>query len=330
MNPHDTDWLSLHIYLSGVPETEAFMEEQLAPRLRGWTASALLDSWFFIRYWEGGPHIRVRLAGPIAADAEAVRAELAQATRDYLIADPVTREVYYRAHSFDGQPVDHEALPWHEQGSVVQVPYEAEIQRYGGIEALGASERLFGLSSSIAMSVVKATRHDMAKRASLSFGLMAASILATRVSLNAMGQFFRHYAAFWASYHGAPVAPAGAGVAATPGQVEALQRLVRQVSRGAEALDLHSRWARGVAEFVDELDQLRGAGVLVSPFDGKPAVDEQRYGMAVQNILSSQIHMLNNRLGIVPASEQVLAAALQRAAEAAARTNTVETGVLVS
>jgi hypothetical protein len=213
---------------------------------------------------------------------------------------------------------------------VVQIPYEAEIQRYGGPEALAASEKLFHLSSSIAMSVVKATRSDMAKRASLSFGLMAASILATRVSLPAMAQFFRHYAAFWANYHGAPVAPSTPGVAATPGQVEALQRLVRQVSRGAEALDLHGRWARGIDEFVGEMGRLRDAGVLVSPFDGKPAVDEARYGMAVQNILSSQIHMLNNRLGIVPASEQVLAAALHRAAEAAGRIAQPETGVLVS
>jgi hypothetical protein len=330
MNHQQPDWLSLHIYLSGVPETEAFMEEQLAPRLRSWTSAGQLDSWFFIRYWEGGPHIRVRLTGSITADAESVRADLADAAQAYLIDQPVTREIYYQAHSFDGKPVDHAALPWHEQGSVVAIPYEAEIQRYGGPEALLASERLFGLSSSIAMSVVKATRHDMAKRASLSFGLMAASILATQVSLQAMGQFFRHYAAFWANYHGAPVAPASPAIAATPSQVNALQRLVRQVSRGAEALDLHSRWARGVAEFVDELDQLRGAGLLVSPFDGKPALDEQRYGIAVQNILSSQIHMLNNRLGIVPASEQVLAAALQRAAEAAARTATTETGVLVS
>ena len=329
MTTHHADWLSLHVYLAAVPETEAFLEEQLAPRIRGWAAAGLLDSWFFIRYWEGGPHIRVRLSGTVAADAQAVREELEMAARSYLVAQPVTREIYYRSHSFDGTPVDRSALPWHEQGSVVAVPYEQEIQRYGGPEALAASERLFGLSSSIAMSVVKATRHDMAKRASLSFGLMAASILATRVSLQAMGQFFRHYAAFWANYHGAAAAQ-GPAVAATPGQVESLRRLVRQVGKGAEALDLHGRWARGVEEFVDELDQLRGAGVLVSPFDGKPALDEQRYGMAVQNILSSQIHMLNNRLGVIPASEQVLAAALQRAAEAAARTAQPETGVLVS
>jgi thiopeptide-type bacteriocin biosynthesis protein len=322
MTASHTPWLSLHVFLSDVPQTERFLDEQLAPLVRRWRDDGALAHWFFIRYWEGGPHVRVRLSGDIAGQAAQVQALLREAAHRYLVADPVSREVYYRAHQFDGVKKDPATLPWHEQGSVELIDYEPEIQRYGGEAALAASERLFCESSDIALGAVRSTLGDMPRRLSLSFGLMAASILATRVSVEAMASFFRNYAAFWAGHSTLNATLAGrlnGNHPVPPGQVETLQRLVRQANRAEQARDMHTAWMDGVAGLVDELAALRARGELVSPFTGQPVKDEQAYGFAVQNILSSHIHMLNNRLGIVPTAEMVLAAALHRAASAASR-----------
>lgn len=329
MTASHTPWLSLHVFLSDVPQTERFLDEQIAPLVKRWRGDGTLARWFFIRYWEGGPHVRVRLSGLIASQAEEVRNLLQERAQSYLVADPVSREVYYRAHQFDGHPVDHRQLAWYEQGSVEPIEYEPEIQRYGGPAALAASEKLFCESSDIAITLVRQTMGDMPRRLSLSFGLMAATILATRVSVEAMAGFFRNYAAFWANHSTLNATLAGRlkqDHPVPPQQIETLQRLVRQSNRAERTQDLHHAWMNGVTALVDELAALRAKGELISPFTGKPVLDDTAYGFAIQNILSSHIHMLNNRLGIVPTAEMVLAAALHRAAMAASRVPNHATG----
>ncbi|MYT25707.1 hypothetical protein GTW69_36490, partial [Streptomyces sp. SID7760] len=82
--------------------------------------------WFFIRYHEGGPHLRIRFrgagsGGDAARDAAALAAELALAAAG---TTPATG-------TWPGR-----------HGEVRVVAYEPETERYGGPPALPVAEEL--------------------------------------------------------------------------------------------------------------------------------------------------------------------------------------------
>lgn len=67
-------WLSFHVFLPGAFET--FLVDYLLPAVTAGLAAGRLKRFFFIRYSEGGYHLRLRfLPGP-AAGAEDIKAEL--------------------------------------------------------------------------------------------------------------------------------------------------------------------------------------------------------------------------------------------------------------
>lgn len=310
---HDTahPWLSIHCFLADQARLEAFLLDAVAPLVREWQQAGLVDQWFFIRYWEGGPHLRLRLAGPVASREEAAIEPLRARIGDYLSSKPLDRQTYYASHGFDGAPVDPESLSWFEDGSVVRIDYEPELQRYGGVEAVRASERLFAQSSALAIALTRATSGDLARRMATALPLMAATLLSTGRDAAGVAVFFRTYADFWAGYSDAnrSLAAQIAVGEAQPSLVAALARLTGGAATGPVAA-----WAKAVESFVAELAEIRGAGLLRSPFDSSPVRDDMAFRNAVDSILGSHIHMLNNRLGIVPAGELILATNIARAA----------------
>ena len=66
-------------------------------------------------------------------------------------------------------------------------------------------------------------------------------------------------------------------------------------------------------------DIQRHQGLLVSPITDAPVADDTQHRQALQAMLASQLHMLNNRLGLAPMQEVALARSLARTAHALAR-----------
>lgn len=323
MKPTARRWLSVHVFLADPALQERYLCEHVKPRLREWRSTGRVSQWFFIRYWEGGPHLRIRLAGDVANDPASVIEALRAGIGAWQSASPPQRDSYYRGHAFDGVPVDVAALPWYPEGSVELIEYVPETQRYGGPQALAASESLFELSSELALSVCRSAPQGLTARLSVAYSLMAASALATVPAIVGVGAFFRNYAAYW-SQHSAQTRALAAQLAerpseATAEQLAVLRRLAQ--SRGDERSERNAvgTWAAGVRKLVTELKILSLAGDLHAPFGGARAVDEPACERAVQSIVGSQIHMLNNRLGVVPVAELLLATTLARAARPAER-----------
>ena len=71
-------------------------------------------------------------------------------------------------------------------------------------------------------------------------------------------------------------------------------------------------WLRRLAEAKRRFQDLAAAGKLVSPADGKIVASHEACDAAVSDMLMSQLHMMNNRLGIRPYFEMMWAAALAR------------------
>lgn len=324
MRDPDRNWLSVHVFLSDPVQSERYLRERLDPAVRRWCADDALDRWFFIRYWEGGPHLRIRLSGRIAASEANAIDVLSDGIAAFCSNNPPSREAYYRNHTFDGRPVAVDALPWYAEGTVTRVDYQPEILRYGGADAIAANEQLFDLSSRLALSLCKATEGRPNGRLSPAFALMAAAILACGEDMAGLGAFFDQYGALWASMVDREAVDAHVPKPSED-QLGLLLRLEQEASAGWDGKSAHAVWADGVLQLVEHLRALHERGQLVGPFDGRNTVGHDMCRTAVLGIVGSQIHMLNNRLGIPPAGELLLARAMASAAKAAKATRQQDT-----
>ncbi|WP_440070017.1 lantibiotic dehydratase C-terminal domain-containing protein [Streptosporangium sp. OZ121] len=136
-----TPWQSAHLFHTG--DLDDLIRDVVTPLARSATAC------FYLRYWESGPHVRLRLKG-VPRDEISARAARWFADHPSPAVDaPAYRRLAAvlakgeRRESYD--PVLHPA------GSVVFIPYEPEERVYGNMPAV---ERHFGISSSLALDVL--------------------------------------------------------------------------------------------------------------------------------------------------------------------------------
>jgi thiopeptide-type bacteriocin biosynthesis protein len=112
-------WRSLHCAVDWPPEVaDRFLTGTVGPAMAALRDRGAVDDWFFVRYTEGGPHLRIRFRGSGPDLAARVAGELAA-----------------------GAPAGiHEAR------------YEPEVERYGGPAAIGVAERVFCRSTEVVLA----------------------------------------------------------------------------------------------------------------------------------------------------------------------------------
>lgn len=160
-------WTSLHCRVSWQPEhIDTFITDTLDPMLAE-------REWFYIRYGETGPHLRVRVRGE--ADPAPFREAIAQA--DYPILET-------------GRP------DWLPHGDVRETPYVPEIERYGGPQALPVAEELFCHSTKVAIAVLRAA-HSTSAKITAAFELAMATTKALDLDRPAAAAWLRMMGASW-------------------------------------------------------------------------------------------------------------------------------------
>jgi len=152
-------WTSLHVFIHDFARLDAFLCDCLAGMPRGF----LVDS-FFIRYWLGGPHVRIRFRDAAAAvELEAhVRAYLA---RNAFVSTLVPDSYYER---FATQLHTEPRRYWHGNGELHYIPYEPEVARYGGPAGLALCERYFVDDSNATLALLRS--HPAAQVEKILFG----------------------------------------------------------------------------------------------------------------------------------------------------------------
>ena len=276
------EWISAHAQFDAPLYDVAF--DDLIRRVYGpirsrCVAEAWCDRPFFVRYGEGGPHLRIRVRALEGASAQ--------------VRDSIERAVA-RANG-------PRALRW--------VAYKPETERYGGAAALEVAEDYFTLSSDIALRML-----DSGALAERSTRL--ASALSCMVVL--LGRWFedpselawlcRAYCAVGGS------TLAGAGGAPPENTLldsayrsqrkrlhSAVQGILACVRRQADFEDaILMDWQAGVCRLHGRLRDLHGEGAIAGPSD-------RSWRYVGQQLLGSYLHMMNNRLGIRRDEEVYLA-----------------------
>lgn len=285
----DAAWTTWYVYLHRpAVEQNRFLLDVAAPLLRALVAEGRASSWHFLRYWAGGPHLRLRLRDASAHDVDHVTQRLRDAA-----ARPAAR-VALDAEAFYAQFRGPGAQDWFDDGQVVLAPYVPETDRYGGPRARRRCEELFEASSQIAVDVLAAARSEQEVRlVGIDFLLLTLDRLAADPT-EAMLSARRYFAAWDFSPEAVTDAAharraAEAAYWADPQSWDRRPRAVAEVAAQGGPTT-HAAWARALDDVVADLRAVEADGEL---------------GTGVDRILWSLLHMMNNRLGLGVVDERV-------------------------
>ncbi len=276
MSSQDCRWRAWHLHLSS---SVVAASDRVVHHVVGAAADTLRQGqtptpWFFMRYWQYGPHVRFRVANLDPDRGEVLDRLLRARMTEVLAATPInlTPEEYRRsaaplaAAGEGGHALDLGEL-W--PPGVYQHLYQPEVDRYGGPGLLAESEALFQVASELALAFVRLGPPEAARS-----GL---GLRATQAALDVLAdddrrrRFCLRAGAGWQAW-GDRGWDRNNGRGKNPAPLPAV-RLAGNVPAPVQ------RWA----------DQLGSAMTL-----WRGATDEEQ----AERVLHAHIHMLHNRLGL--------------------------------
>lgn len=131
-------WLSVYIYHA--KSLDNFLVEVIYPFICLTRNKSYISQYFFIRYWEDGPHIRLRFKG----NKELLDCKLKPQIKRYFSKyNKQTRKKTELIKRFKTTNFIHFA------------EYEPELERYGGAKGLVISENHFQASSDVVLEILK-------------------------------------------------------------------------------------------------------------------------------------------------------------------------------
>ncbi len=150
-------WLAAYLFYNG--NWEDFLKKAVNPFVNSIIEKKWADQYFFIRYWENGPHIRLRFKGKQEILINKVKPELDQYFTSYFKKNLSERE--------DPEWVKHlaEKDKWFPDNTIQYIKYEPEIDRYGGPIAIEIAEKQFQASSNAVFDIISQTNNWSYERA---------------------------------------------------------------------------------------------------------------------------------------------------------------------
>jgi thiopeptide-type bacteriocin biosynthesis protein len=315
----DSRWIALHAFYHGDMDTLVTESVRYVAELQ---RRGVVREFFFVRYWNGGPHLRLRLS---LGDAEGIG--LAKAVRqdieDLMRCQPggqMSAEAYNEHAgemlSAGKRIVNNGQLPYEEaeplqKGDSVQVrPYSFDSDRYGNTQSI--TEGHFCRSSEMAAFIVAQTMGQPKARLTLALHLAAAAVPAMGLNPNITAALFERVRSLMIRMFDAKAECDAKPISRfhfehsfdrldhdllyqlqnplpLPGQDSSVNKLLRF-------------WEHELRHRYVELQALLQHGELRAP---------------PEYIIMDYVHMLNNRLGIIVKDEltiwQVVASALHYA-----------------
>lgn len=271
-------WKSLHIFCHDFSQQDdliLFINEY-SKKLK---KENLINKWFFIRYWEGGPHIRYRIKITQKFN-DTNLSDLYLYINEKEFKNTVEKEKYYENHSFDGDKVEINQLMWYKNGDVVEIQYKPEYERYGGEKLIGISEKLFEDSSFLACELIGSYK-NFSKR------VLVLSVISKRIITDVLSELPKN---------------------------EIKEILVDNINYWSNfekydhtLIDFYNK-NNNYVEFLNSNIEFNN---LINDivFKFKKAMfiinNNLQNNTYVASVLMSHIHMLNNRVGVTPVYERI-------------------------
>jgi thiopeptide-type bacteriocin biosynthesis protein len=310
-----TEWASFHIFRRQEPD--ALLRGCLVPALDRWRARGWVKQAFFLRYWQGGPHLRLRMQ-PVAQHATRLRDDARALLTGYLAEHPETvafdaerellaqKELHRLEYGDDGDPT------LYPDNTVHELPYLREYERYGGSDGILLAEEQFDASSTLVLRHL--CGHGQAtQRLVTAFRLMLVAARAFGMQGRQAASYFRVYRQGWARYLPGKQQSAEAQFAARfQRQAPALVKVAQQTLRDPAGEDPAARaWYATLLATRERLAEIDAAKLFL--LTGVWQDMAMHLGGVLPYMLFHFLHLTNNRLGILPPEEAYLGFLLEHA-----------------
>lgn len=294
-------WLSAHIHFQGGHIYSALcdqvIEAVVKPFVHTCTMKKHISRFFFIRYSEHGPHVRLRFFG----NTDALEQEVKPALLDHLaISFPKELRPTATTHPAIKDP----ALP------IAWVPYCPEIMRYGGVRGIRLAEDFFYSSSQAALALLSQMQEGHHALRLGKGALAMVALLKVFLPEKTQAVAFAHYycsqylrsISRQANQHAALLEAFEEGFRRqAPKLVGHVQKLWDLIESGEALPDALARYTHDLGALQVRFAALQQAGQLTS------YTRLSSYELATYSIIPSYVHMMNNRLGISIPDEAYLA-----------------------
>lgn len=324
----DAAWQATHVFYAS--NANPMLVDGIGPLVERLRERGLVERWFFIKYWLEGPHVRLRVLPAAGVDPAVVKAEVDAALQAFLRRRPALYEAdadglgdlyqrmfvaEYGEQRWQDTYGDGE-MPFRPNNSCHDMPYEREYSRYGGPAGMGLSEWHFEVSSDHVLGLLTDTNvHVRTVLLGLSVQLTTAVCFAFLGTGERVARFLDDYRTFWETsyqepsddYHGSFDKSYARMAAELRGRVVATA--VAALDPSAPGLGHQERrWVEHCRDLRRRAAALAEAGALV--FQRGPVRDVDG---ALAVLLSSYVHMTNNRLGVSILDEIYVSYVLRRA-----------------
>lgn len=318
-------WSSLHVWPQ-VP-LDGFLADVIAPLVQGLRESGEIEQYFFIRYSEGGPHIRLRLLPAHGVDAEA-------------LARRAENEVRRSRAVLTTAPGPSPPSAGSDELMIRHIPYDPEVERYGGEHALPLAEGHFQDSSDAILRVLGTGARSYSQQIGMGVQLHVAFARAFGIPLSGTVRLFGLLAeAMLPRIYGETRSSRSTATGSMEKErvirsefdrcfEEAHSRIVpqlvgvwRQASEpGADTPAWLRAWVESTRRFSHALRALDVRREITYPDWWRslnPELDNDDPEQRLLYLHSSYIHMTNNRLGISLYDEAYVAYLIHRSLAAA-------------
>lgn len=299
-------WLSAHLFFHATLEDpvrpgDRVLLDVVEPFVRACRERGWIRRYFFIRYNELGPHIRLRLQAEAEVLEASVRPALAEAAG---LLDEPSADAAGIIHPSRHPLLDH--VRW--------IAYQPEVERYAGSAGVEAAEELFQASSDAALALLRQETALGAEARS------AKALLALVVLLHCMSEDPAHATTLARKYSddgldlvrhrqeregGEPERWSEVFAARNDRQPPALRATIRALWTAMDAGEaLPGPWdvyGDRLREVRRRLDGLRTTGALTQ--GGAPL---RTWREVAEVLVPSYLHMMSNRLGIFVLEEAYL------------------------
>jgi hypothetical protein len=294
------EWASYHIFYQ--VDRDRLLLRMILPAMRELWLRRQVSSFFFIRYGMGGPHDRLRLLCPPCSQRE-VEDFLTARAMDFFrnwpsssrLNEHAIREHNRRLAASD--PGGHDEISTvYPDNSIVKLPFRPEVERYGGVSLSGFSLAFFAVSSACVLRCL-ALHGEEGKSRLLAWAarLLLRQAIGSATEREELGRLVAY---------AAPSEPGGPSAL--------LERADAEFDRRSESYRLLLREELGGSRSRDVSLDLDGHRITEAArrlaFRIRDADASSRW-----RILSSQLHMTANRLGINTVEEVYLGRILARA-----------------
>jgi Lantibiotic biosynthesis dehydratase C-term len=170
-------WVSAHVFRHD--DLDDLLLTQIAPLMSELVADGLVLDFFYLRYWDGGPHLRLRMLAAPEHTSE-VSARVTDRLGAHVRANPSRRPMDQAGYArLAAGLADLEGMSGYEcrllpPDTIRFVPYPPEYASFGHGPSLATVERHFGESTTVALDTL---RKPLPQRLSAALAMTMATLL---------------------------------------------------------------------------------------------------------------------------------------------------------